>query len=134
MALSEQERKLLEQLEASLMAEDPKLADTLSGSSQIRIHRRRAAIAGIGFVAGVVLLMLGVQIHPAVSVGGFLLMLGAALVGINSWQRVGNDDQPAKPRSSSGPRPSSPAGGGGSSSDFMDKLEERWRRRQQGDF
>ena len=51
MALSEQERKLLEQREASLMAEDPKLADTLSGSSTIRIHRRRAAIAGVGFIA-----------------------------------------------------------------------------------
>ena len=134
MALSEQERKLLEQLEASLMADDPKLADTLSGSSQIRIHRRRAAIAGLGFVAGVIVLMVGVQIHPALSVGGFLLMLASTLIGINSWQRVGNDDEPAKPRSS---RPTSRPGPSASvdpSSDFMNKLEERWRRRQQGDL
>ena len=92
MALSEQERKLLEQLEASLMAEDPKLADTLSGSSTIRIHRRRAAISGLGFIVGVVVLLVGVQVHPAVSVLGFLLMLGAALIGINSrlpWMRCG---------------------------------------------
>lgn len=134
MALSEQERKLLEQLEASLMADDPKLADTLSGSSQIRIHRRRAAIAGLGFVAGVVILMVGVQVHPALSIGGFLLMLASTLVGINSWQRVGTDEAPAKP---GGPRPTrrpGPSSAADPSSDFMNKLEERWRRRQQGDL
>ncbi len=130
MALSEQERKLLEQLEASLMAEDPKLADTLSGSSTIRIHRRRAAIAGLGFVVGVVVLLVGVQVHPAVSVLGFLLMLGAALIGINSWRRVEYDGGQPSRRGPSGPRP----GPSNSSQDFMDKLEERWRRRQQGDL
>ena len=132
MALSEQERKLLEQLEASLMAEDPKLHDTLSGSSTIRVHRRRAALAGLGFVVGVIVLLVGVQIHPAVSVLGFLFMLAGSLVGVGSWQRVGSDaDGPAQPR---GPRPSSGPGGGGGNQDFMDKLEERWRRRQQGDL
>lgn len=131
MALSEQERKLLEQLEASLMAEDPKLADTLSGSSTIRIHRRRAAVAGVGFIAGVVVLLVGVQVHPAVSVLGFLLMLGAALIGINSWRRVGGEGvQSSRPRSNA-PRPSPSAN---PSQDFMDKLEERWRRRQQGEL
>lgn len=125
MALSEQERKLLEQLEASLMAEDPKLADRLSGSAEIRVHRRRAALAGLGFVLGVVVLFAGVQVHPALSIVGFLVMLASALLGINSWQRVGDDgDQPAKP---SAPKSNPPT------SDFMDKLEERWRRREQGD-
>lgn len=133
MALSEQERKLLEQLEASLMADDPKLHDTLSGSSTIRLHRRRAALAGLGFILGVVLLVVGVQFHPVVSVAGFLLMLAGALVGINSWQRVGDDpDRPAKHRPTA---PFSSSGAGATSSqDFMDKLEERWRRRQQGDL
>lgn len=131
MALSEQERKLLEQLEASLMAEDPKLADTLSGSSSIRIHRRRAALAGLGFIVGVVVLLVGVQVHPAVSVLGFLVMLAAALVGINSWRRVGDDGggQPSRRPAQGAPRQPT-----ASSQDFMDKLEERWRRRQQGDL
>lgn len=131
MALSEQERKLLEQLEASLMADDPKLHDTLSGSSTIRVHRRRAALAGLAFVAGVIVLLAGVQIHPVISIVGFLIMLAGALVGINSWQRVAPD--PDKPASSG--RPKAPSGGPAQSSqDFMDKLEERWRRRQQGDL
>lgn len=125
MALSEQERKLLEQLEASLMADDPKLADRLSGTAKVRVHRRRAALAGLGFVVGIVVLLAGVQVHPAISIVGFLIMLGAALLGINSWQRVGDDGaQPAKPASPKNTPPTS---------DFMDKLEERWRRREQGD-
>lgn len=128
MALSEQERKLLEQLEASLMADDPKLADTLSGTADVRIHRRRAALAGLGFVLGVIVLVAGVQVHPAVSVIGFLMMLASALIGIGSWKRVGDE----------GPQPSKPGPGapksapGSSSSDFMARLEEQWRRRQEG--
>ncbi len=127
MALSEQERKLLEQLEASLMAEDPKLAETLRGTKDIRIHRRRAAVAGLGFVLGMVVLVAGVQIHPAVSIAGFVLMLASAIVGISSWQRVAGDGNgdPARPH---GPaKPKAPA------QDFMERLEERWRHRQDGD-
>ena len=71
MELSDQERKLLEQLEASLKAEDPTFAETLSGRGQVRIHRRRAAIAGLAFLVGVVALLGGIPIHPAVSIVGF---------------------------------------------------------------
>lgn len=131
MGLSEQEQRLLEQLEASLKAEDPKLADTLSGATQIKVHRRRAALAGLAFIAGVLILIVGVQIHPAVSIVGFLLMLGGALVGVSSWQRVADDGSPQPSR----PGPSGPqASPSSSNQEFMDKLEERWRRRQQGDL
>lgn len=129
MALSEQERKLLEQLEASLMADDPKLAETLKGTGEIRVHRKRATLAGLGFILGVVVLIAGVQVNPLISVVGFLLMLGSAIVGVNSWQRVAGEDnhgeaEPARPDPGPGPKPSS--------QDFMEKLEERWRRRQEG--
>ena len=126
MALSEQERKLLEQLEASLMAEDPKFAQTLSGAGGIRIHRRRATMAGLGFVAGLLLLVIGVQIHPAVSIVGFVVMLASAIIGVSSWQRVTGEGQPGVPTPgpSDFPKPSS--------QDFMEKLEERFRKRQDG--
>ena len=126
MALSEQERKLLEQLEASLMAEDPKFAQTLSGAGGVRIHRRRATLAGVGFVLGLLLLVVGVQIHPAVSIAGFVVMLAATIVGVNSWQRVTGEGQPAGRPADPPPSPK-PA-----SQDFMEKLEERWRKRQEG--
>lgn len=129
MALSEQERKLLEQLEASLMADDPKFAQTLSGAGGVRIHRRRATLAGLGFVLGLLLLVVGVQIHPVVSIAGFVVMLAAAIIGVNSWQRVTGEGQPRnQPPRPQGPQdaPKQP------SQDFMEKLEERWRKRQEG--
>ena len=138
MELSEQERKLLEQLEASLKAEDPGFADTLSGRGQVRIHRRRAAIAGLAFVVGLAALLGGIQIHPAVSIAGFAVMLAGAIVGINSWQRVQGEPDPAQRnpdgidgggRGASAARPSAPS----SSQDFMARLEERWKKRQEGD-
>ncbi len=126
MALSEQERKLLEQLEASLMAEDPKFAHTLSGATGVRIHRRRATLAGLGFVAGLLLLIVGVSIHPVVSVLGFILMLASAIIGVSSWQRVAGEGQPRVP--TPGPQDSPKP----SSQDFMERLEEQWRKRQEG--
>ena len=137
MELSEQERKLLEQLEASLKAEDPGFADTLSGRGQVRIHRRRAAIAGLAFVVGLAALLGGIQIHPAVSIAGFAVMLAGAVVGINSWQRVQGEPDPAQRHSdrtaggggsAAASRPSAPS----SSQDFMERLEERWKKRQEG--
>lgn len=133
MALSEQERKLLEQLEASLKADDPQFADTLSGRTQVRVHRRRATIAGVGFLLGLVALMGGIQIHWAVSVLGFVLMLASSVVGIGSWQRVSEDGAPVDHGNDGGgtgperPDTSNP-------NDFMEKLEERWRKRQQGEM
>lgn len=129
MALSEQERKLLEQLEASLAADDPKFAESLRGTTSIKVHRRRATIAGLGFIIGTVLLVGGVQWHPAISVLGFIVMLGAAIVGINSWKRVGGQGEPSEP---TGPKNNNPEPPRPSSQDFMERLEERWRRRQEG--
>ena len=57
MALSDEEQRLLEQMEAALAAEDPKLVNALRGTSVRRVHRRRAALAGVGFFAGLGLLI-----------------------------------------------------------------------------
>ncbi len=128
MALSKDEQALLDQMEAALAQDDPKLANTLSGTTSRRVHRRRAALAGVAFVLGVVCLVVGMNSHWVVSVVGFVIMLAATVVAISAWQRVspeGGGDQ-AKNRP---PRPTaSPA------PDVMDKLEDRWRRRQEGEL
>lgn len=127
MALSEQEQRRLEQLEASLMEEDPQLADTLRGVPQYKVQKRRATLAVLGFVAGLTALVVGIQIHPAVSVIGFVLMLASAIVGLSAWTKISEDGVPAD--HGHAPRPVKPH----STSDFMEKLEERWRRRQEGE-
>ena len=59
MPLSEEELRLLEQMERALVEEDPKLASTLRGTSLRRSARRRAILAGLVFVVGVAVLMTG---------------------------------------------------------------------------
>ncbi len=124
MALSEDEQRLLEQMEAALAAEDPKLANTLRGTTSRRLHRRRAAVAGFGFLLGLVALVGGMEIHPLVSIAGFVVMLVSTVVAVSSWQYVGRDPggQPAGGSGKPGGRPER---------DFIDKMEERWRRRQE---
>ena len=129
MALSAEEQRLLDQMEAALAAEDPKLVNALRGTGTRRVHRRRVAIAGVGFFAGLALLVTGMSTNWFVSVLGFVVMVAAAVTAISSWQHVGSGadinrsaDRPKAPQSS----------GAGNGQGFMDKMEERWRRRRDG--
>ncbi|MFZ0528952.1 MAG: DUF3040 domain-containing protein [Propionicimonas sp.] len=121
MALSDEEQRLLDQLEAALAAEDPKLANTLRGNTR-QWHRRRLVLAGLGFLVGIVCLIGGMEIHPVVSVIGFVVMLGSAAVAVTAWQQ------------SSVAADGSGGGKTHSEKDFMGKMEERWRRHQDDGF
>ncbi|GAA2181930.1 hypothetical protein GCM10009785_19010 [Brooklawnia cerclae] len=123
MALSEEEQKLLAQLEASLAAEDPKLAQTLGSRNTPRqIHGRRATLAGLVFLLGLVLLVAGMQTVWVLSVLGFVLMFTATIVALGSWRKVTDAQTATRPQA----KPSSEP--------FMGRMEDRWRRRQEGDL
>ena len=131
MALSDEEQRLLEQMEAALAADDPKLVNAMRGTGVRRVHRRRAAIAGIGFFAGLALLVAGISINFLLSVLGFVVMVAAAVTAIYSWQHVGTSADPDL----SGDRAKTAQGSrSGDSQGFMDKMEERWRRRRDEGF
>jgi hypothetical protein len=125
MALSDEEQKLLAQMEAALAADDPKFANTLRGTTTRRLHRKQAAIAGVGFVAGLACLVAGMETHWSISVVGFVLMLISTIVAITSWRHVDFEraERPQGPKVRSSP-----------DNPFMDKLEERWRRRHGDDI
>ena len=126
-ALSDEEQRLLEQMEAALAAEDPKLVNTLRGTGVRRVHRRRAAVAGVGFFAGLALLIAGISVTWMLSVLGFIVMVAAAVTAIYSWQHVGSGPDPRK----STQRPRAPQSSGSADGQgFMDKMEERWKRRR----
>jgi hypothetical protein len=125
MALSDEEEQLPHQMEAALAAEDPKLSHTLSGKGSRRVHRRRAALAGVGFFVGLALLILGMSTNIFFSVLGFVVMLAAAITAIYAWQHV--NDAPSEVGSD---RPKTPQSAPNSQG-FMDKMEERWRKRRE---
>lgn len=132
MALSNEEQRLLEQMEAALAAEDPKLVNTLRGSGVRRVHRRRATLAGIGFFLGLTLLVLGIQ-SIVLSVLGFVIMVAAAVTAIYAWQHVGGGPDPVPGRGRKGGRNGSSKATSNlrpNDQGFMDKMEERWKRRR----
>ncbi len=83
MPLSEEELRLLEQMERALVEEDPKLASTLRGTTLRSAARRRAIAAGACFVIGIVVLMTGVISElTVVGIAGFVIMLASATFGL----------------------------------------------------
>ena len=127
MPLSEEEQRLLEQMEEALAAEDPKLVSTLRGSTSRIRHKRIAILATFGFVVGIGILMTGaITTLTLVAVGGFVVMLACAYLAITHWRRIGEPDLPGKvhPIGKSKGRQSTHSSG------FMNRMEDRWRRRR----
>ena len=131
MPLSEEEQRLLEQMEQALADEDPKFASTLRGSTLRARLRRTVLVSAIGFVAGVAVLMFGlVLVQTWVSVIGFVLMLAAAYFFVTAWRRGGEVSADETPAPGSGNGRQQRASAGPRQSSFMDRMEERWRRRR----
>ena len=148
MPLSEEELRLLEQMERALSEEDPKFASTLRGTSLRRTARRRTILAGVALAAGMGVLTAGVITKLWVlGVVGFIVMLAAATWGLGAVRsQKAASAEPAPMRSShgfgvvDGGRVARPARGRGrapkqqrrSQGTFMERVEERWRRRREG--
>jgi len=85
--LSEEELRLLEQMEQALAQEDPKFVSTLRGSSLERVARMRTIAAGGIFILGVVMLMGGaISAQIWLGVLGFVVMLASATIGLAAWR------------------------------------------------
>ncbi|MFF5443604.1 DUF3040 domain-containing protein [Streptomyces sp. NPDC012888] len=129
MPLSEHEQRMLEQMERALYAEDPKFATALEGSGLRTYTRRRVYQAVAGFLVGIALLMTGMVAQGNliwISVVGFLVMLGCAVLAVTGWRKAPKPgEQPV----------SGSAGGPGRSQNrqrrsMMTRIEERWQRRR----
>ncbi len=144
MPLSEEELRLLEQMERALVAEDPKLASTLRGTRRRRRARRHMALGIVIFVVGIGLLMSGavLKIIP-LGIVGFVVMLGSAYWTLTAWrgQSQATEVDPQHPstggtglrvveggktrRARPAKSPKSKQQGS-----MMERFEERWRRRR----
>jgi len=130
--LSDEEARLLQQLEQSLAAEDPEFASTLRGSRLVARTRRVAVLSALGFLAGIGLLLAGVMVPQTVlGVIGFVAMLGSAYLFVTSYRRgltVAAAPVTPAPKGRKG-RTKSPR----TSGSFVDRMEQRWNRRRDGD-
>jgi hypothetical protein len=129
--LSEEEQRQFEQLERALAAEDPKFVSAMRGTNVRSYYKRRAVLAGIGFVLGIGVLMTGAVLpNTIVGVIGFVVMVACLYYAVLSLRRIGNaaDDADVPPP----PQPK--RGRHDSSGNFMERMEDRWRRRRDEDL
>jgi len=123
MPLSEQEQRLLEEMERSLYQNDADFVAT-ARPGQGRTNYRFVAVGVLVAVLGVAALVAGVIIQqPLVGVLGFAIMFVGVLLAVAPPRRGAATDAPPAARSSSN-RSQGPS--------FMDSLNDRWDRRQDG--
>lgn len=144
MALSERERQMLEEMEEAIRAEDPGFASQMNGAKGGGgTDRRRVALGIIGAIAGLGLVLLGINTSVWVGVAGFALIVASVALALtpsrsSSGLGVVEDDgsvkKPTRPRKGGGvpgrgqgakPKPRSPKQG-----TFMERMEQRWEERR----
>ena len=102
-------------------------------------YKRRVIAAALGFLIGLGLLLTGVVLNVIpIAVAGFVVMLACSLWAVTSYRRMSGITTgrvPAKDRASGKKRRAAKGRWAGkqAGSGLMERLEERWRRRQAGD-
>ncbi|GAB3178345.1 DUF3040 domain-containing protein [Streptomyces incanus] len=134
MPLSEHEQRMLEQMERALYAEDPKFASALEGSGLRTYTRRRVYQAIVGFLVGIALLMAGMVAQQVwLSVVGFLVMLGCAVLAVTGWRKAPKPGEQVADAAGAAGSPGVPQSGrqqGRQRRSVMGRIEERWQRRR----
>jgi len=121
--LSENEQRLLAQMERALYAEDPKFASAMRGSAQRPGAIRTLVVGGLGIVVGLSVLVFGVaQKQVWLGVIGFVIMLAGVVFAVSS-QRKG-------PLGVVGPNGTVHPAGRRRRASLIQRMEERWDRRQ----
>jgi Protein of unknown function (DUF3040). len=132
MALSEYERKMLEELEAQLSDEDPGFADTLKPKSSPKAAARQVSIRhlvlGLLVVfAGIAILTFGVsaEIEIIGLLGIVVMFLGTwyMTTGITSFPNENAENEDPKPKQPKTPRSNK-------FQDFMARQAEEWEKRR----
>ena len=124
MPLSEQEQRLLDEMERNLYQNDADFVATV-GAGRGRTNYRGIIFGAILVVAGVGTLLAGVGTRlPIVGVLGFAIMFAGVIVALTPSR---------SPRAASRrTMPEAPKAGARRSGGFMNSLNERWDRRQDG--
>jgi len=133
--LSEREQRLLEQMERALHADDPKLATTLSTAGGVRSRAGSRPLLAIGVLAalvGVVLIIVSIasQFLP-VGIGGFVAVIGGVALALDAGSKppAAKKGPAVKAKAGSG---AGAAGSSGANDGFMNRMEERWKKRNEG--
>jgi hypothetical protein len=134
--LSEHEQRQLEQIEQALYREDRRLARLVRSSDPRVHHRRRVVQALIGLALGAGMVVAGIVLPlVGMAAGGFVVLLLSGIWALNSWRQMATTTLGVPKRAPGGARRRHRAKRGREGrGSMMERLDERWRRRQEGDL
>jgi len=89
MPLSEDEQRILQEIEAQFYANDPQLAQQVSETTLYRHAARNIKWAALGFVVGFVVLLTSFASSLFFGFVGFLAMLACAFVIVSNVRKMG---------------------------------------------
>ncbi|MBX3093190.1 MAG: DUF3040 domain-containing protein [Cryobacterium sp.] len=119
MPLSEQEQRLLDEMERNLYQHDVDFVATISGQRGKPNYTWMALGALLG-VVGVIAVLVGISLQqPLIGLAGFVMILGGVLLAL------------ARPKSSAATPQSSGSRPAASKQGFMDRMNERWDKREE---
>jgi len=122
MPLSEREQRLLDEMERSLYQNDADFVSTVN-PRRGRPNYRILAIGVLIALLGIAAIVVGVIVkQPIVGVVGFIVVFVGALLAISPPR-----NSKSVPEERIGGSPAAPRGAG-----FMDRMNDRWERRQGG--
>ena len=132
MPLSEHEQRLLEQIERSLVDEDPKFASAVRSGSRRSKARRRFQLGVVLIPIGLAGMVGGVAVPSVVLgvIGALVMFAGGALAVLNFKTGTGGAPEAAAPGARpAGRRGSGPKAAKARKQPLKNRLEERFRRR-----
>ncbi len=89
MPLSEEEQKILREIEAQLNASDPALVDQVARSSVYRHAGRNIKLALLAVVGGLAIVITQFTNSTLIAAIGFLVMVGALFVVVDNLKKMG---------------------------------------------
>ena len=132
--LPEDEQRQLQEIEQALCRDDPKFGRRMRASDP-RVHYERKLLrALLGVVVGVGLLPAGAVTHRVyLEAAGVVIVLLSLVWAVVSWRRYAARIRPARSRAATKTATGAKRQPGQARrARMMARMEERWRRRQQG--
>jgi len=132
--LPEDEERELQEIEQALCRDDPKFGRRMRASDPRMHYKRKLVQAQLGFVIGMGLLPAGAVTHRVyLGTAGVVIVLLSLAWAVVSWRRYVARIRPARSRvGTTAAKGTKPRLGPTRQARMMKRMEERWRRRQEG--
>ena len=130
MPLSDDEERILSEIEEQLYESDPGLAREVAETTVYTKSLRNLKWSGLAFVVGVVLMVITLSISFVLAFAAFLVMLAAALAIERNARQLGRTSLEQAAQSSKGSTLRATVGSSGQR--IRDLMRERFRRGEHG--